>query len=207
MTVPSQEPLCGIDHCTHLAVTLEVCEAHRAKVTALLGVGGLARLYVELNIALADSGKSDNGPVVSMSKEKSLPINTAARDAQVFILDELSALESAMRRSQQWIPAPRRGREGPRVQAACTVLATHIEVWLSAETASRVLRLGHVARSALGASGPRSNRVVMACPHCDEMALLRRNGTDLIVCGYCAGTVTPQWVDDQLDPPSTREAA
>lgn len=200
--------LCGVPRCTAPAETLEVCDAHQAKVTALLSPAGLAQLYVELNLALRPSGNgSSDGPVVSMSKEKRLPIASQARDAQLRILAEMHSLETDMRNANGWIPIPLRGREGPRLQAACTVLGDHLASWLTAETAERVLKLGRVARGALGLGGPRSNRYDLPCPHCNEPALLRRNGTDRIACGYCGGVVTAEWVDDQLDPPCTREAA
>jgi hypothetical protein len=203
---------CPIDRCANEVTDAVICSDHRADLGRAVG-GGLARLFVELNIALRPGRSGSDDPMPSNgASEIRLPISTAARSAQQDMLTEVKVIEAGLRHRQGWAAAPLRGREGPTLVGACAVLADNLDAVLGGPEgvadAQRLLALVGRARFAAGrAGGSKTNRIDLPCPACDMRALRRANGTDHIACAYCGGEITAQQLDDLLDPPTQREAA
>jgi hypothetical protein len=191
---------CDTCHDTH-----GLCLDHQATTARLLtgGTNSLLNLYVELNLGLIPGRAGSDEPIVSMSRGKRLPLNAAARDAQERIVTTVLDVEAWVRLECGYDPAPRRGREGPTLQAACQLLAANLDQWARREgattQAARLLALGGPARTALGIAGPRHNRIDLPCPACNTRALRRLNGHDDIACAYCATVVPREWLERQLD--------
>jgi hypothetical protein len=191
---------CAVGGCErHPAGVL--CAKHRHEVEALLD-GRLARAYVELHLAARERRRPAGDIVVSMSREKALPIGAEARAAQERALELVLQAEDALREAQGWIRRPPRGREGPTLQGSCRVLHAHLEEVLdlpgAGQWADRLVRLGRRSDYAAGREGPRVSRSDAPCPHCGAFALLRRDGTDDVSCGYCGEAVQVDAIDDWL---------
>lgn len=202
---------CPVGDCVQAIGADVICGVHRARLVSALG-GGLARLYVELNIAFRPGRGGNDDPIVTTSRAPKLPISVGARSTQEDIVRTLLATEATLRLSQGWAPTPRRGREGPTLVGSCTVLLDHLDTVLvlpgGVAFAQSVLALVGRGRFAAGASGGRRpNRIDLPCPECDMRSLRRENGTDDIACAYCGAVLTAQQLDDLLDPPVRREAA
>jgi hypothetical protein len=194
-----------------------ICQAHRNHLRRTLGpsLDGLPALYVELNMQLGPGRGGSDDPIVSMTRSpKRIPLAAQVRDAQERILTTVAEAETWARHVLGWMPAPRRGREGPTLQAACDVLAAGLDDWATKPDApthaARLLGLGGVGRSALGIVAPRHNRVDLPCPTCAVRSLRRLNGRDDIACMQCGTPVDLDWVEQQLEmttTPDQREAA
>lgn len=205
-----------ITDCEHCQATGQVCGTHRGYLRRLLGPGldGLPALYVELNMQLMPGRGGSDDPVVSMTRSpKRLPLAVGVRDAQERITVVVVEVETWARQVLHWMPAPRRGREGPTLQAACDVLAAGLDDWAdhpdALTQAARLLGLAGSGRSALGVVAPRHNRVDLPCPECSTRSLRRVNGRDDIACMQCGAVVDLAWVERQLDmtSPDHREEA
>lgn len=203
---------CPVGNCEQDVPDDEVlCAGHVAQMVAALD-GGLARLYVELNMSLRPGQGGSDDPIVTTSKVKRLPISVDARSTQEDLVAALLTAEGALRRANGWWPTPRRGREGPTLVGSCAVLLDHLDDVLrlpgGVAFAQTLLALVGRGRFATGsAGGRRPNRIDLPCPECDMRSLRRDNGTDVIACAYCGVSLTAQQLDDLLDPPIQREAA
>jgi hypothetical protein len=202
---------CPLGNCTHELVADTICPTHRDQLHRAL-TGGLTRLYVELNIALRPGRASNDDPGRPPTPQPlKLPISTAARSAQQHLLELVEHTEDRLRHHLGWTDRPLRGREGPRLQGACTVLNDNLDLILALHGptfAADLLHLIGQARHAAGQTGGHTpNKVPAPCPDCRTWALRRGNGTDLIACAHCATTLTADQLDDLVDPPAYREAA
>ena len=203
--------LCPIGNCNQATGEGVICPDHAQRLATALD-GGLARLYVELNIALRPGQGGSDDPIVTTSKIRRLPISVDARSTQEDIITTLLGAEAGLRHHHGWMPAPRRGREGPTLVASCHVLHDHLDTVLAlpggVTFAQTLLALVGRGRFAAGRSGARrANRIDLPCPDCNMRSLRRDNGTDIIACAYCGTSLTAQQLDDLLDPPIQREAA
>jgi hypothetical protein len=203
--------LCPIGDCGREIGDGVLCAQHVGHLAGALD-GGLALLYVELNLALRPGQGGSDDPIVTTSKVRKLPISVDARASQQDILATLLQTEGDLRRSNNWLPTPRRGREGPTLVGSCAVLHDHLDEVLrlpgGVAFAQTLLALAGRARFAAGnTGGRRPNRIDLPCPECDMRSLRRDNGTDVIACAYCGASLTAQQLDDLLDPPHQREAA
>jgi hypothetical protein len=203
--------LCPIGDCNRDIGDNILCTRHHTNLASALD-GGLARLYVELNLALRPGQGGSDDPIVTTSKVRRLPISVDARSAQQDLLAIVTTAEAALRHANGWLPAPRRGREGPTLVGCCTVLHDHLDDLLRLPGGFAFARdllaiIGRARFAAGNAGGRRPNRIDLPCPECDMRSLRRDNGTDIIACAYCGLSLTAQQLDDLLDPPFQREAA
>jgi hypothetical protein len=201
VTCPPEVPTCAVARCDRYPSAGVVCSPHRRRLEELLD-DGLAELYVELNQVMRRPTRGGTDVVVSMSKDRRLPIGAEARACQEKTLVVATAMEDALRVAEGWIARPARGREGPTLQGSCRVLSAHLDTVLALEGgpafADRLVRLGHRCEAALGRRGTPSSTVEAPCPECGTFSLLRRNGTDDVACVACEKPVAPEIVDEWL---------
>lgn len=169
-----------------------LCGRHTYRLR--LALSELPRLYVELNIALADP--SDTTPVgskVTTSKAPPAPINIAARALAEDMVNAVIDAETKYRRTRGWSPTPSRGREGPQLVRSADfcarVLADLLRYEFGISFGVELLRIANIARVVLG-QVRLVHRLPAPCPTCDCLALERADGADRVTCCYCGRTFT-----------------
>lgn len=176
-------------------ITTPLCQHHRDRVHTTLR--GLPRTYVETNLALVP-GSSMGGEHVTTTKTPPLPLNSRARELQQDTLHVLTIAEAMLRTHHGWAPAPRRGREGPTLQAAAQLLAQHLDTVLALEHgpdfAQAILDLRRRAEALLGSTAP-PVKLWTPCPACGCLGLRRRAGSEDADCTACGAVLDPNTYD------------
>jgi hypothetical protein len=126
------------------------------------------------------------GERVSTSKTRPLPISTENRSLQEDMVRIVTQVEQALRYSLHLTDPPRRGREGPTLQAAARMVELHLDEALDLQhgiaIAEALLDLRRRADRLLGkTASPR--RLGEPCAACDCLSLVRTG--EQVVCRVC----------------------
>jgi hypothetical protein len=175
-------------------ITTPLCQHHKNRLAHTLE--NAPRTYAELSTTMAPAQGSAAGDKVSSGETIRLPINTNARALQQDLLGIITTAETALRHTNQWAPAPDRGREGPTLTAAAQVVHAHLEQLLTIQHglvfAIDLLDNRRQTDRLLGHSNP-PVRLHAPCPACGCLSLERTPGQDTVACVACG---------QQLDQPS-----
>jgi len=170
---------CPIEHCqtvdpdgNRTLIHTPICDHHRTRLLATLR--NLPRTYVELTLNMTPT-TGGGGERVSTSKTRPLPISTENRSLQEDMVRIVTQVEQALRYSLHLTDPPRRGREGPTLQAAARMVELQLDEALDLQhgiaIAEALLDLRRRADRLLGKTPPRPVRE--PCGACDCLALVR----------------------------------
>jgi hypothetical protein len=169
-----------------LLISTPVCDHHQARVRATLHA--MPRTYTELHQAMAPTSGGTSGERVSTGETIRLPINTDARALQQDMIHLALEAEARIRHHRGWMPAPMRGREGPTLQGAVTVILDHHDQLLRLDGAEQlcvdVIDIRRRADRLLGATTPPKRRPTPG-PKSGWFGHRRPPGDDLATCHAC----------------------
>jgi hypothetical protein len=179
-----------------------ICEDCRAALLTTLEL--LPRTHTELLTALTRSGKRSDGPKVSGTPERSVPLRLDADTMLRELADTVTRQARLVRDHAGW-PAPWWDQVSPNtlirlvvVMDACDTVARLVDTLIAwdgdGERCTELIRLLGRARRVAGHDTDRT-RIPGVCPTCDARGTLTRYDTDPdllegVTCGNCRQTHT-----------------